>query len=220
MFGATSQNIFGTKSTSTSAQSLTGMSTSTINLSSIAQFATLTSILAENIKNLVNLAHTNFLTPFDNRRFNRIGTEEERNLIINGLTDYKETITNDESLIVFLDCIIKGTRAAYNMKHLETAFITYKSEAEEQIKILQTQVNVLLDTAQQSIGEATGIGQATFAIELNQCFEIYIYIYGYHPTNEMWITDTRTDIVTDLNSRINSGEIVKTDILPELYINT
>ena len=220
MFGSVSQNIFGAKTTSTTAQSLTGQTTSTINLSSIAQFATLTSILTDNIKSLVDLAHTKFLTPFDNRRFNRIGTEVERDLIINGLTEYKDNITSDESLVLFLDCIIKGTRAAYNMKNLETTFITYKTETQEQIRILQNQVNVLLDTAQQSSGQATGIGTATFAIELNQFFEIYIYIYGYHPTDETWITDTRTEIVTDINSRINSGEIQLTDVLPELYVNT
>lgn len=220
MFGSVSQNIFGAKTTSITAQSLTGQTTSTINLSSIAQFATLTSILPDNIKSLVDLAHTNFLTPFDNRRFNRIGTEVERDLIINGLTEYKDSITSDESLVVFLDCIIKGTRAAYNMKNLETTFITYKTETQEQIKILQNQVNVLLDTAQQSSGDATGIGTATFAIALNQFFEIYIYIYGYHPTDETWITNTRTEIVTDINSRINSGEIQLNDVLPELYVNT
>ena len=220
MFASVSQNIFGAKTTTATAQSLTGQTTSTINLSSIAQFATLTSILTDSIKNLVELAHNKFLTPFDNRRFNRIGTEIERDLIINGLTDFKDNITNDESLILFLDCVIKGTRAAYNMKDLESTFISYKSETQEQIKILQNQVNVLLDTAQQSSGEATGVGTATFGIELNQFFEIYIYIYGYHPTDESWITDTRTEIVTDINSRINSGEIQLTDVLPELYANT
>ena len=220
MFGSTAQNIFGAKSTSSTAQSLTGMNTSTINLSSLAQFSTLGSMLPETIKTLVNLAHSKFLTPFDNRRFNRIGTERERDTIINGLNDYIITITTDTTLITFLDCIVKGVRAAYNMKNLETTFITYKSETQKQIELLQTQVNVLLDSAQQSVGEAGGIGSANFSIQLNKYFQIYIYIYGYHPNDETWITDTRTNIVTDINDRINSGEIVIEDVLPELYANT
>lgn len=220
MFGSTSQNIFGAKSTTTSAQSLTGMNTSTINLSSLAQFSTLGNILPDSIKTLVNIAHTKFLTPFDNRRFNRIGTLVERDNVVNGLTNYMNTITTDDSLVTFLDCIIKGVRASYNMKNLETTFITYKSETQKQIELLQTQVNVLLDSAQQSVGDAGGVGSANFSIELNNFFQIYIYIYGYHPNDETWITETRTNIVTDINDRINSGEIEISDVLPELYANT
>lgn len=196
------------------------MNTTTINLSSIAQFSTLGNILPETVKTLVNLAHSKFLTPFDNRRFNRIGTEVERDTIINGLNEYIITITNDKSLITFLDCIVKAVRAAYNMKNLEASFITYKSETSKQIELLQTQVNVLLDNAQHSVGEAGGVGSATFSIELNNFFQIYIFIYGYFPNDTNWITDNRTNIVRDINDRINSGEIGMEDVLPELYANT
>ena len=49
--------------------------------------------IPDNIKALVNLAHSSFLTPFDNRRFNRIGTLQEKDSIVNGLNNYITTIT-------------------------------------------------------------------------------------------------------------------------------
>ena len=216
-----SQNIFGVKTTSaTGSVSLTGSITTNANISSLAKFATLGELLPENIKELVNLSHTRFLTPFDNRRFNRIGTANERNSIVNGLTTYMATITNDATLVTFIDCIIKATNAAYNMKNLEGTFISFKKTAEETIANLESKVNALLGTTEQSEGNATGIGSASFAVELSEYLSTYIYIYGYHPDNEAWITDSRTEIVNDIMSRISSGEITIDDVLPELYVNT
>ena len=220
MFGQTSQNIFGAKTTTTTSQSLTGTTSTNINLSTVAQFSTLTSMLPENVKTYVNLAHTEFLTPFDNRRFNRIGTAEQRDIIVNILTNYMNTVTNDEMLVVFLDCIIKATKAAYNMKHLESTFIKFKQDTEEEINNLQNQVNVLLSSTMQGQSTATGKGAATFGIELNAFLTTYIFIYGYHPDQDDWITDQRTNIVTDIRERIDSGEITDEDVLPELYLNT
>ena len=220
MFGSTAQNIFGAKSTTTSAQSLTGMNTSTINLSSLAQFSTLGNILPDSIKTLVNIAHTKFLTPFDNRRFNRIGTLEQKNSIVTILTDYMNTIIDDETLVTFIDCIIKATNAAYNMKHLEVTFIKYKEDATTEITNLQNQLNVLLGSTLKGSSGASGVGSASFGIELNEFLTTYIYIYGYHPNEEGWITDARTEIVTDIRERIDNGEITNQDILPELYLNT
>ena len=220
MFGQIGQNIFGAKTTTQASQSLTGITSSNVNLSTLAQFSTVTSIVPENIKVFINLAHTAFLTPFDNRRFNRIGTLEQKNNIVNNLTNYMNSINDDETLVVFLDCIIKATNAAYNMKHLETTFIKYKEETTTEITNLQNQLNVLLGANMKGTTGAGGIGSASFAIELNAFLSTYIFIYGYHPDDEDWITDSRTDIVTDIRARIDSGEIQDSDILPELYLNT
>ena len=49
---------------------------------------------------------------------------------------------------------------------------------------------------------------------------LYIFLYGYHPDVDTWIRETRTTIVRELLSRMNTGEISQEDILPELYLNT
>ena len=67
---------------------------------------------------------------------------------------------------------------------------------------------------------AGGVGTASFGIQLNEFLTTYIFIYGYHPNDENWITDERTEIVTDIRARIDSGEITDNDVLPELYLNT
>ena len=219
----TSQNIFGLKTVQSEnvSVSLTNITdVAARDLTSLARFATLTDFLPDDIKTLVNLAHSKFLTPFDNRRFNRIGTLEEKNSIVTGLNQYITTITNDDTLVIFLDCIIKGTNAAFNMKDLESAFISYKKTAQEEIDKLKEQVAILLGQQPASSGDAGGVGSATFNIELTLYYTIYIFIYGYHPDDENWITDSRGDIVNDLVSRVESGEITTADILPELYVNT
>lgn len=219
----TSQNIFGLKTvqSDTVSNSLTAITdTAARDLTSLAKFATLTDFLPDNIKEFVNIAHSKFLTPFDNRRFNRIGTEEEKNTVVNGLNNYITTITNDDTLIIFLDCIVKGTTAAFNMKGLETAFITYKQTAQAEIDTLKEQVAILMGQQPVSSGDIGGTGSATFHIELTMYYTIYIFIYGYHPDDEDWITDSRGSIVNDLVSRVESGEITTSDILPELYVNT
>ena len=221
-----SQNIFGLKTivpdtTSNSLTSITDIATRIArDLTSLSKFATLTDFLPDNVKNLVNLAHSKFLTPFDNRQFNRIGTISERDSIVNGLNEYITTIANDDTLIIFLDCIIRGTNAAFNMKDLEAAFINYKKTAQEEIDNLKEQVALLMGQQPISSGDVTGAGSASFNIELTLYYTIYIYIYGYHPDDEDWITDSRGEIVNDLVSRIESGEITSNDILPELYANT
>jgi len=219
----TSQNIFGLKTvqSETVSNSLTAITdTAARDLTSLAKFATLTDFLPDNIKEFVNIAHSKFLTPFDNRRFNRIGTEEEKNTVVNGLNNYITTITNDDTLIIFLDCIVKGTTAAFNMKGLETAFITYKQTAQAEIDTLKEQVAILMGQQPVSSGDIGGTGSATFNIELTMYYTIYIFIYGYHPDDEDWITDSRGSIVNDLVNRVESGEITTKDILPELYVNT
>ena len=219
----TSQNIFGLKTVQGDniSSSLTSVTdTAARDLTSLAKFATLTDFLPDNIKALVNLAHSSFLTPFDNRRFNRIGTLQEKDSIVNGLNNYITTITNDDTLVIFLDCIIKGTNAAFNMKDLESAFISYKKTAQEEIDKLKDQVAILMGQQPVSSGTIGGVGGATFNIELTLYYTVYIYIYGYHPDDEDWITDSRGQIVNDLVSRIESGEITTADILPELYANT
>ena len=219
MFGQSSQNIFGAKTTTQSAVSFTNTSNN-INLSTLAQFSTVTEIIPDNIKPFINLAHSAFLTPFDNKRFNRIGTLEQKNSIVTILTDYMNTIIDDETLVTFIDCIIKATNAAYNMKHLEVTFIKYKEDATTEITNLQNQLNVLLGSTLKGSSGASGVGSASFGIELNEFLTTYIYIYGYHPNEEGWITDARTEIVTDIRERIDNGEITNQDILPELYLNT
>ena len=71
-----------------------------------------------------------------------------------------------------------------------------------------------------SSGDVGGTGSVTFNIELTLYYTVYIYIYGYHPSDEDWITDSRGSIVNDLVTRIETGEITTEDILPELYANT
>ena len=93
------------------------------------------------------------MTPFDNRRFNRIGTLQEKDSIVNGLNNYITTITNDDTLVIFLDCIIKGTNAAFNMKDLESAFISYKKTAQEEIDKLKDQVAILMGQQPVSSGD-------------------------------------------------------------------
>lgn len=219
----TSQNIFGLKTVLSDniGRSLTGVTDiASRDLTSLAKFATLTDFLPDTIKTLVNLAHSSFLTPFDNRRFNRIGTLDEKNSIVNGLNNYITNIANDDTLIIFLDCIIKGTSAAFNMKGLETAFISYKKTAQEEIDRLKEQVSILMGQQPVSSGDVIGSGSATFNIELTLYYTIYIYIYGYNPSDETWITNSRGEIVSDLVSRVESGEITTNDILAELYVNT
>ena len=220
MFGQASQNIFGAKTTSESAISINNRTTTNVNLSTLAQFSTVTALIPDAIKTYINLAHTAFLTPFDKKRFNRIGTLEQKNLIVNNLTDYMNTITNDTILVTFLDCIIKATNAAYNMKHLEVTFIKYKEETTIEITNLQNQLNVLLGSTMKGLEGAGGVGTASFGIQLNEFLTTYIFIYGYHPNDENWITDERTEIVTDIRARIDNGEITDNDVLPELYLNT
>ena len=218
MFGQASQNIFGAKTTTQSSVSFT-TTTTNVNLSTLAQFSTVTAIIPDSIKVYINLAHSAFLTPFDNKRFNRIGTLEQKNSIVTNLTEYMNNIDNDETLVTFLDCIIKATNAAYNMKHLEVTFIKYKEEATTEITNLQNQLNVLLGSTMKGLDGAGGVGTASFGIELNEFLTTYIFIYGYHPNDEDWIT-SRSEIVSDIRARIDSGEITDNDILPELYLNT
>lgn len=219
MFGQASQNIFGAKTTTQSSVSFT-TTTTNVNLSTLAQFSTVTAIIPDSIKVYINLAHSAFLTPFDNKRFNRIGTLEQKNSIVTNLTEYMNNIDNDETLVTFLDCIIKATNAAYNMKHLEVTFIKYKEEATTEITNLQNQLNVLLGSTMKGLDGAGGVGTASFGIELNEFLTTYIFIYGYHPNDEDWITESRSEIVSDIRARIDSGEITDNDILPELYLNT
>lgn len=219
MFGQASQNIFGAKTTTQSSVSFT-TTTTNVNLSTLAQFSTVTAIIPDSIKVYINLAHSAFLTPFDNKRFNRIGTLEQKNSIVTNLTEYMNNIDNDETLVTFLDCIIKATNAAYNMKHLEVTFIKYKEEATTEITNLQNQLNVLLGSSMKGLDGAGGVGTASFGIELNEFLTTYIFIYGYHPNDEDWITESRSEIVSDIRARIDSGEITDNDILPELYLNT
>ena len=219
----TSQNIFGVKTTNstTSSQSLTGASeAATANLSTLARFSTLGDLLPNNIEDLVTLSHSKFLTPFDNRRFNRIGTSVERTTIVNGLTTYMNNVVNDDTLVTFLDCIIKATNAAYNMKDLEGTFINYKKTTQDTINTLQNQVNALLGSTEVKQGDATGTGTASFAVDLGEYLSTYIYVYGYHPDDETWITEARSNIINDIMARIASGEITLDDVLPELYVNT
>ncbi len=91
MFGGSSQNIFGVKTSSVAATSLTGTTEAAI--STMAGFATMSGILPTTITALVDLAYNKFLLPFDNRTFNRIGTSAERDSIVTGLNNYHATIT-------------------------------------------------------------------------------------------------------------------------------
>jgi hypothetical protein len=106
------------------------------------------------------------------------------------------------------------------MKDLESAFISYKKTAQEEIDRLKDQVAILMGQQPVSTGDGGGFGTATFNIELTLYYTVYIFIYGYHPDDEDWITDSRGSIVNDLVTRIESGEITTADILPELYVNT
>ena len=222
-----SKNIFGVKTVlGKPSRSLTGTTEAAIaNLAGLAQFGSLTTFLPDEIRLLVNNAHANFITPFDNRRFNRIGTDEERLEIVNGLTVYKDSLTdqnnsNDPVLITFIECIIRGTNAAYNMKHLESTFISYKEETNIEISKLKDEINLLLNNLFVRTGDAEGYGNSNFTMEMTDYYTIYIYIYGYHPDDPTWVTEERVSIVTDVVNRVHTGEIQYTDILPELYINT
>ena len=179
MFGQSSQNIFGVKTTTTQGSISFTNTTTNVNLSTLAQFSTVTAIIPDNIKVYINMAHTEFLTPFDNKRFNRIGTLEQKNIIVSNLTNYMNSIVDDETLVVFLDCIIKATNAAYNMKHLEVTFIKYKEETTTEITNLQNQLNVLLGSTMKGNDGARGTGSASFGVELNEFLTTYIYIYGF-----------------------------------------
>lgn len=218
MFGGVSQNIFGVKTSSVSTTSLTGTTEAAI--STLAGFASITGILPTNVSSLVNLAYTKFLVPFDNRAFNRIGTADERDSIVNGLNNYYATITTDATLKIFIDSISKATNAAYNMKTLESSFLSYKRDTQAEIENLKRQIAVLLDTEYSTEDAAGGYGSASFAIELTAFYNLYIFLYGYHPEDDTWIRDTRSTIVRELLTRMNTGEITQDDILPELYLNT
>ena len=221
-FGGTSRNVFGVKTvTGGTSTSLTGATEAAIsNLTGLTQFVSLTSFLPESTKGLVSLAHDSFLTPFDNRRFNRIGTNLQRQEVVDGLSTYRDSITDDPSLTTFLNCVIKGTNAAYNMKDLESTFLQFKQDATLEINDLKKQINLLLDGLIVRDGDAVGFGSSRFEFELTDFYTLFIYIYGYHPDDPDWVTDPRTIIVTDLLERIRSGEITIDDVLPELYINT
>jgi len=218
MFGGVSQNMFGVKTSSVSATSLSGATEAAI--STLAGFATMSGLLPSEISALIDLAYNNFLVPFDNRTFNRIGTANERDSIVTGLNNYYATITNDNTLKIFIDSISRATNAAYNMKTLESSFLNYKRETQAEIDNLKRQIAVLMDVEYSSIDAAGGRGSASFAIELTAFYKLYIHLYGYHPDDDTWIRDTRTTIVRELLTRMNAGEITEDDILPELYLNT
>jgi len=218
MFGAASQNIFGVKTSSVSTSSLTGATEAAI--STLAGFASMTGFLPTGVSSLIDLAYTKFLVPFDNKTFTRIGTGAERDSIVNGLNTYYSTITNDATLKIFIDSISRATNAAYNMKTLESSFLSYKRETQAEIENLKRQIAALMDVEYSTQEAAGGHGTATFAVELSAFYNLYIFLYGYSPDDETWIRDTRTTIVRELLSRINSGEITQLDILPELYLNT
>mgnify|MGYP006153668891 FL=1 len=218
MFGSTSQNIFGVKTSTAAASSLTGTTEAAI--STLAGFASMSGILPTTISTLVDLAYTKFLVPFDNRNFNRIGTSDERDSIVLGLNNYYATITTDKTLKIFIDSISKATNAAYNMKTLESSFLSYKQATQAEIDNLKRQIAVLMDVEYSTLDAAGGYGSATFAIELTAFYNLYIFLYGYRPDDDTWIRDTRTTIVRELLSRMNNGEITQEDILPELYLNT
>tara|TARA_Y100000741_G_scaffold356471_1_gene333159 strand:- start:320 stop:976 length:657 start_codon:yes stop_codon:yes gene_type:complete len=218
MFGGVSQNMFGVKTSSVSATSLSGATEAAI--STLAGFATMSGLLPTEISALIDLAYNKFLVPFDNRAFNRIGTTNERDSIVTGLNNYYATITNDNTLKIFIDSISRATNAAYNMKTLESSFLNYKRETQAEIDNLKRQIAVLMDVEYSSIDAAGGRGSASFAIELTAFYKLYIHLYGYHPDDDTWIRDTRTTIVRELLTRMNAGEITEDDILPELYLNT
>ena len=218
MFGGSSQNIFGVKTSSVAATSLTGTTEAAI--STMAGFATMSGILPTAITALVDLAYNKFLLPFDNRTFNRIGTSAERDSIVTGLNKYHASITNDNTLKIFIDSIARATNAAYNMKTLESSFLSYKRETQAEIDNLKRQIAVLMDVEYTSTDAASGRGTASFAIELTAFYKLYIHLYGYHPEDDSWIRETRTTIVRELISRMDAGEITQEDILPELYLNT
>ena len=220
--GGSSRNVFGVKTvTGIASTSLSGATEAAVaSLTGLSQFVSLTSFLADDIKALVTLAHDSFLTPFDNRRFNRIGTNLQREEIVTGLSTYRDTVTEDPTLVSFLNCVIKGTNAAYNMKDLESTFLQHKASTSDEIAELKRQINVLLDGLLVRGGDAAGYGTSKFEFELADFYTLFIYIYGYHPDDAEWVTDSRTLIVSDILERVRSGEIEYTDVLPELYINT
>ena len=81
------------------------------------------------------------------------------------------------------------------MKHLEVTFIKYKEETTIEITNLQNQLNVLLGSTMKGLEGAGGVGTASFGIQLNEFLTTYIFIYGYHPNDENWITDERTKLL-------------------------
>jgi len=226
-FGPISKNIFGVKASVGSGGgggiSLTGTTeaaASNANISVVAEFVSLTDFLPVNIRSLVNLALVNFIGPFDDRLFFKIGSNEMRLQIMTGIANYSADVSNDDTLVTFLSCISKAVNAAYNMKSLETTFITYKQDAKLEIDNLKREINVLLGQGTVFTGAATGLGTASFGIELGNFYAVYIYIYGYKPDEDNWITELRTSIVQRLLAGIDNGDITINDILPELYINT
>ena len=114
-----SQNIFGLKTvvpdtTSNSLTSITDIATRIArDLTSLSKFATLTDFLPDNVKNLVNLAHSKFLTLLI--IVNLIVLEQLLSatlllmVLMNILLQLLMMI-----LLSFLDCIIRGTNAAFN----------------------------------------------------------------------------------------------------------
>jgi hypothetical protein len=218
MFGSSSQNIFGVKTSSVAATSLTGTTEAAI--STLTGFATMSGILPSDVSALIDLAYNHFLVPFDDRAFYKIGTSTERDSIVTGLNNYHSTIISDNTLKIFINSISRATNAAYNMKSLESNFLSYKRETQAEIENLKRQIAALMDVEYTSTDAAGGRGIATFAIELTAFYKLYIFLYGYHPDDDSWIRDTRTTIVRELNSRMNAGEITQDDILPELYLNT
>ena len=174
MFAASSQNIFGVKTSSVSTTSLTGATEAAI--STMAGFATMSGILPTHISTLVDLAYTKFLIPFDNRTFNRIGTGAERDSVVIGLNSYYATVTSDITLKIFIDSISRATNAAYNMKSLESSFLSYKQETQAIIDNLKRQIAVLMDVEYSALDAAGGHGTATFAIELTAFYNLYIHV--------------------------------------------